>query len=512
LNEEELGKLIARRHPEYNSRVNHWNFLEACYEGGRDWFKDNVFRYIKEGDTEYGDRVDRAYRFNHTKEVVDLVSKYIFKAKISRNEEDAPEQISKFWTRATKRSSSIKKFIRSIEKESSIYGRIWVVIDNNKVGLQSSDEETDDNGTKRDDELNDTREYGYTVKPQHVLDMSYGDDGHLNWILIMETRRDDEDPFAASGDETKVYRLWTRDDWYLIEATDDGGKIGDSGSHKLGIVPIFSVDHNDSDELYSSPSLIGDISYLDRAVANYLSNLDAIIQDQSFSQLAMPAQGILPGESAYKKLVEMGTKRIFLFDGEHGGQPFYLSPDPRQAELIITVVTKIINEIYHSVGMAGERTKQDNAVGIDNSSGVAKAYDFERVNALLTSKAASLQRAEVKMMELVMKWHGEDADLDYLNSLVTYPETFDIRGLSDEFDIANQLMLISAPTEMKKEQMRALVDKLFPRIKKELKVKMIAEIDEMSDELLMPESSLIPQDDDISEDKNDDADDSASDK
>jgi hypothetical protein len=51
------------------------------------------------------------------------------------------------------------------------------------------------------------------------------------------------------------------------------------------------------------------------------------------------------------------------------------------------MVNKIIGEIYHSVGMAGERTKQDNAMGIDNSSGVAKAYDFERMNAMLATKA-----------------------------------------------------------------------------------------------------------------------------
>ncbi|MEZ6841312.1 hypothetical protein ABVN80_14665 [Acinetobacter baumannii] len=39
----------------------------------------------------------------------------------------------------------------------------------------------------------------------------------------------------------------------------------------------------------------------------------------------------------------------------------------------MTTINKIIGEIYHTVGLAGERTKQDNAVGIDNSSGVAES-------------------------------------------------------------------------------------------------------------------------------------------
>ncbi|MCF6933136.1 hypothetical protein L4L51_29350, partial [Klebsiella pneumoniae] len=113
-----------------------------------------------------------------------------------------------------------------------------------------------------------------------------------------------------------------------------------------------------------------------------------IIQDQTFSQLAIPVQSLLPGDENHKKVLEFGTKRVFTYDGENGAQPFYLSPDPKQASMIISTVQQIINEIYHSVGVAGERTKQDNAKGIDNSSGAAKLYDFQRVNSLLINKSS----------------------------------------------------------------------------------------------------------------------------
>jgi hypothetical protein len=83
------------------------------------------------------------------------------------------------------------------------------------------------------------------------------------------------------------------------------------------------------------------------------------------------------------------------------------------------VINKIINEIYHTVGLAGERTKQDNAMGIDNSSGVAKAYDFERVNAAL----------------------GE-----------------------------------GRCTAGGREQMKTMIDKLFPQLAKDIKAKMLAEL------------------------------------
>jgi hypothetical protein len=96
-------------------------------------------------------------------------------------------------------------------------------------------------------------------------------------------------------------------------------------------VPVLPGRHVIGDNRYTVAGLINDIAYLDRAVANYLSNLDAIIQDQTFSQLAMPAQACCRATDKYEKLVEMGTKRIFLYDGEGGAKPEYLSPDVKQA-------------------------------------------------------------------------------------------------------------------------------------------------------------------------------------
>jgi hypothetical protein len=147
-----------------------------------------------------------------------------------------------------------------------------------------------------------------------------------------------------------------------------------------------------------------------------------------------------------------------LFDGEGGGKPFYLSPDPKQAALLMDVTKQIINEIYHSVGLAGERTKQDNSQGIDNSSGVAKQNDFERVTSLLMSKADSLETVENRMIRIVAAWAGESLNED----LVNYPDNFDARGLWDEFDIAMQLSLVQAPGMIRADQMEDLVQKLFP--------------------------------------------------
>lgn len=468
-----LRALVGRRHPKYESLLSHWNFMAATYSGGREWFQNNVFRYIKEGDTEYKDRVERAYRFNHTREVVDLINKYLFKQSIVRNEEDAPEPIKKFWKKATKNGLSIKDLARQVSKKTSQYGRVGVVVDMTRSSTEVV--------SRADEAAAGLHAYAYIVGPQQLLDYSYDQEGILNWVLIHEVGRDDADPVNSSGEPILRYRLWTRNDWTLYKEVRTGkGKqteivVEAQGEHELGEVPVILADNILTDDDYESPALIDDIAYLDRATANYLSNLDAIIQDQTFSQLAMPAQGVLPGEDNYTKLVEMGTKRVFLYDGEGGQQPFYLSPDVKQAQLIVTAINKIIGEIYHTVGLAGERTKQDNAVGIDNSSGVAKAYDFERVNALLAAKADSLESVENKITGLVAKWHGVTLSED-LQPLVSYPDNFDTRGLYDEFDIAARLMLIEAPETVRRTQMESVIDKLFPQLAKDLKKKMLAEL------------------------------------
>jgi len=465
-----LNELVKRRHPEYLKMLPHWLFLQDTYRGGRDWFEHHIFQYIKEGDGEFKERKLRAYRFNHTREIVDLVNKYIFKGEIIRNVDDASNAVEEFWKKSTRNSLNIDQYMRQISSKSSTVGRIWVVVDNTNQ----------DSAVKSiaDEKKAGVRTFSYIVMPEHVLDMSYDGFGDLNWILINELSRNDEDPTDDAGDITNNYRLWTRTGWYLFEEKRVGRNkievsLSKSGEHNLNVVPVFSVDHIDTDAPYSAAALIGDIAYLDRAVANYLSNLDAIIQDQTFSQLAMPAQSLLPGDEGFEKLVEMGTKRMFTYDGESGNKPFYLSPDPKQAELIIMAIQKIINEIYHSVGMAGERTKSDNSAGIDNSSGVAKAYDFERVNALLSAKADSLDRAEEKLTRLVDLWNGNTPSEE---SLVKYPADFDVRGLYDEFDIAERLDLVAAPDSVRRQHMEMLIEKLFPRLKVALKEKMITDL------------------------------------
>lgn len=489
----DLILFLQRRHPDYERLAALWRFFEDTYEGGPDWFAANIHRYMKEGDIEFTDRLGRAFRFNHTREVVDLVQKYIFKSPIDRNTGDASAAVQAFWKNATQNGMSVDELMRVVSTNASIFGRIYGVVDSSKKI---------DGGSLADEKAAKARAYAYILKPLDALDMSFGEDGPLNWMLICEHVRDDSDPISGTGVMQDRYRLWTRNEWVLYQVEDQDGAVysisdvtwgGADGSvplageksvavvevnrgeNPLGFVPIVPLDNVLGENRYSAPSLIADVAFLDKAVANYCSNLDAIIQDQTFSQLVMPAQGVMPGDDKYNALLEMGTKRIFTYDGEANVGPQYISPDVKQADLIMAVINKIIGEIYHTLGMGGERTKQDNAVGIDNSSGVAKAYDFERLNSLLVTKSKALENFENRLIQIVDAYNGVKAD-DVPPALVVYADTFDVRSLFDEFTVADRLMMIGAPDSLRQQQMKQVADKLFPALSKALRAEIDADI------------------------------------
>lgn len=467
---EKIKNLVKRRHPDYNTHQEHWTFCAATYESELDWFEKNLFQYVKEGTETFDGRLKRAYRFNHTREVVDLTIKYLFKGDIVRAT-TVPDVIQDFRDSATINKRSLDDHMRYGATLASIYGRVYGVLDSNK---------TSDVVTRADEKAAGTSVYSYWITPLQALDFAFDDDGNYEWFLVLEQVREDDDPFESSGDMIDRYRLWGKNSWALYGEVDKKWGLIDSGEHGLGRVPVVPLDDKPTTEKYSAPALIRDVAYLDRAVANYLSNLDQIVNDQTFSQLIMPAQANLfsnlndatadaDGEftAAYNKMVKLGTSQILLYDGEHGTPPAYISPDPKQASIIVEVITKIINEIYHSIGLAGERTKQDNSMGIDNSSGVAKAFDFDRVSSLLNAKARSLESTERQMQDIVLLYHSRNDDVKKYDNEVVYPATFDVRSMSEELALAADLATLEAPMALRKEHLRQLLDKVFPLLTKE---------------------------------------------
>ena len=73
-------------------------------------------------------------------------------------------------------------------------------------------------------------------------------------------------------------------------------------------------------------------------------------------------------------------------------------------------------------------------------------------------------------------WSGKVEELQEVDELVTYPQTFDVRNLADEMDNAQRMSVINAPKALRRKQMKRVANKMFPQAD-------AAEIKEIEDDI-----------------------------
>ena len=71
---------------------------------------------------------------------------------------------------------------------------------------------------------------------------------------------------------------------------------------------------------------------------------------------------------------------------------------------------------------------------------------------------------------------GKVEELQEVDELVTYPQTFDVRNLADEMDNAQRMSVINAPKALRRKQMKRVANKMFPQAD-------AAEIKEIEDDI-----------------------------
>lgn len=463
------AKLIERKHPEYLAQAPIWEFLLDSYNGGEAFVKSNLFRYYKEGDEEYKGRQDRAYRENHTKRVVDLFNSYLFKEPATRKNEN--ELVNDWIDNVDGKGTGINKFMKQVSLYADILGRVYVVMDKKPLP------EEDRTGTHADDLK--TLPYMYVLFPQDIMDLAFDEEGRIKWVLVRESKRDDDDPFTSTGDVTAQYRLWQKGSWKLYDAK---GALIDEGETGLNVVPIIPFDNQETDSEYVSKSLVEDVAYIDRAIYNNWSRLDVIINDQTFSQLIIPVEAMVlqeddeseDGEESLKEqFLTMGTKRIFLYSATASQPPQFISPDASQAQLILETIQIQTKQLYASMGLAGET-----ATEVKAQSGTAKAYDFDKLNKMLATKADNLEQLENYLFDLFGKWMGQDN----IEVEVDYPDEFDVKTLMDELAEAQELFLIDVSKTFNKELKKNIAAKAMPKLDSKKMQVIIDEIEEQEEE------------------------------
>lgn len=447
-----LGEIVvSRTHPDYYTEEVDWEFFLQTYKGGEIYIQNNLHKYFKEGDAEFAARTKRAYRENHSRRVVDLINSYLFKEKPLRDVSD-DEKLNKFITNADGKGGSLNHFMKIASQASSVLGRIYIVVDKKPIP------EGERTGTAADTLKSDP--YCYIINPQDMMDIAIDDLGNVLWAIVRETyRRDENDLLMADDVQRYRYRLWEKGKWSLF---DEDGSLMESDENGLESVPIIILD-NEEKSKYSGQSLIGDIAYLDRAIFNNWSRLDTIVCDQTFSQLIFPIEGMLQevidNPELREQFMTLATNRILLYSGQAQLAPQFISPDASQAQFILDMIQVQVKQLYASIGLQAEGASN----GKTDSSGVAKAYDFDKLNKLLANKADNLEQAEAKLFEVVKDWMDNKSKVS-----VQYPDEFDTRGLADELSTAERIALLDLSDTLMKEVGKGIAAKAVPMASAEI--------------------------------------------
>ena len=454
-----MSQVHTRTLPNYSKYSKLWNFYSESYVGGEDYFEAHLVKYYKEGAISYANRLERAYRENYCKAVIDTINSYLFKETPTRHLGD--KRLEEFFANIDGHGKDINQFMKSASIVSSIVGRVYIVTDKTKL---PDDKVT---GTKRDDL--EASCYCYLVSPMCVKDIAFDDFGRVKWAIIEETVRDDDDPDTSSGDVTSRLRVWKKGGWVLY---DENGAQVEKGEYKFDYPPITYIDTGEKLDAYNGTSVISDIAYMDKAIFNNLSRLDNIISDQTFSQLIFPIEGLLVEEilrdaDLKDKYMKLAIGNILFYSAQAEAKPEYISPDASQAEVILSTIKHQIRQVYASIGLQPPDTEST-----DYKSGVSKQYDFDKLNKLLAGKADNIELAERQIIENFNKWMETDFD-----ATINYPDEFDIRSLADEIILGQELMLLDISETFNKVIQKNITMKALPKEGKDTIEKILKEIE-----------------------------------
>lgn len=452
--------LSKKEHPLYAKYKPKWDFYMMSVKGGEDYTKSeaNLFTHRLESSADdYEDRKLRSYFLNYCAAVPQIYADYIFKEKVTR---PADEVLKDFRADVDGRGTSIITFMRKVSVLSSIFGHIHIVVD-----MPTIDKTKGAISVKaaKDQKL---RPRLTLVYPQFLKDWSVDVNGVLNWALIQTDRYEDVDPLMDRQDVTE-YKVIGRDKWDIFDR--DSKSVG-SGPNELGEVYLVTCYNKDIDLDLIGESQLTDIAYINRAIFNWCSNIDEMIERQTFSQLICPDDGTLSEqEEKTNPLKRIGTSSIFTFPSDTGHPPAFISPDTSQLEIIWKMIGEHVKEIWRLAGLRS----WDEGISTSQRSGVSMQFSFLDVNSALASKAGSLEVVENEIDRLVYRWLGKSD----IPAKVNYPTSFDVLTLTEAIDTTFKIVEANFSETLNKHLLKTLVYKSLPVISEDIKIAIEKEID-----------------------------------
>lgn len=426
-----------------NMRNSEYELLHDAYYGtGMFAAGAALQKHPRESAANYTFRQQLSYYLNHTAPIINACVDPIFKDTISRNYNES-ELFETFLNDVDRLGTTLQEFMRYNSTQAKIYSVMYILVDNvSEIGE-----------TVADQVGNRQLPYLVAIEPKSVYKWLVNDIGELDLFTYTTTVFDDE------GKAKTQYHEWTRTSWTV---RNEEQKVIATGEHNLGKVPIVQWFGRSSRkiDILPPPEYLA-IAKTNHQVYHLCSLLTQILNMQTFSTLTLPDNGQGVDD------ITLGTNNVLMYPAESSHAPAFIAPDRGPAEIIMSVIKMLVDDMYRLSGI-------NSVIGVQEAkSGVAKQWDFERTNQRLADFSVQCESAENDIIELFELWTGTN-----VNYKCDYPREFKINDIADSLAQSQAVLDLGLGSNtLKVETGKKVLDSYLPNIEPDTFDEIVAEIE-----------------------------------
>lgn len=409
-----------------------YKLLKDAYygEGG---FIDGQYleQHGRETTANYEKRKAMAYYYNYFAAIVNALVDPIFRKTPDRSWPDtgtAGTLISAFVDNVDNQGTKLNAFMADAAMKARLLGACYICMEN----FQDVPATVDKALASR------KMPYAYIVEPEFVTDWEYDNYGNLTKFVFSE-------PVEGGGDK-QITRKVVFDDTHVTIMENE--TVKSSVEHGLGRIPVIPFPARLGSRRTIQPaSEMEPLARCALAQFNYMSYLGEILRNQTFSIL------VVPGGNA--KDINIGTNNAISYDADitGGAAPAFIAPPSAPADTLIAQIKAMTEEMYRIAGLSFiTGTKQE-------SSGVAKAWEFERTNQTLAAYAQRCRDVELQVMDLFQRYCKITSKYE-----VTYANDFGIVDVANEITTAQSVLDLELTSGLREQVLEKVINAYLPDI------------------------------------------------
>lgn len=345
---------------------------------------------------------------------------------------------------------SYLQFMADARAHAATYGHVFILVDSTKA-----------NGplvTEADAIIQGIRPYARQILPKDMLSWRLDSNGAPTEILFRVKTEVPGSILEATDAKEEVYeyRYWDRSQWVVYKEVGEDVVQVDQGVNPIGVIPVAVLYHKRI-KPFLGESLVKESARYGLLLTNWLSDLDATMTMQSFSQACLRSKDA-PTQ------VGIGSAKVLHLSPEtregdqtYGAEDFfYRSPDSGPLSTMWDSFFRLVDLANESMSLQPEATTDKS----HPESGISRAWRWHATTKRLVMMATNEQETARSLFYYAARWKGMDA----FNGQIVYGTHFDLSAL--EQDIQNMLAIqtMGIPASAQNEMKSRIVKKALPNL------------------------------------------------